>query len=99
MTRILLVSALAESDLADAADWYNRILSGLGDDFVLCVELALDRILEHPEAFTLILPAVRRALVRRFPYGVFFRLRHERIEIEAVFHLRADPARFPERLA
>lgn len=99
MTRRLVVSALAESDLAEAADWYNRIRPGLGDDLVLCVEHALDRILEHPEAFTLIWPDVRRALVRRFPYGVFFRVRRERIEIEAVFPLRADPARLPNRLA
>lgn len=99
MTRTLVVSSLAESDLADAADWYNRIRPGLGDDLVLCLEHAFDLIREHPEAYTLILPDVRRALVRRFPYGVFFRLRHERIEVEAIFHLRADPARLSERLA
>ena len=99
MTRILLVSALAESDLAHAGDWYNRIRPGLGDDLVLCVEHALGRILENPEAFIVVLPGVRRALIRRFPYGVFFRVRQQRVEIEAVFHLRADPSFLVERLA
>jgi len=98
MTRELVLSALAETDVAQAAEWYNRIRPGLGDDLVQCVENALARILEYPEAFTVILIDVRRVLVRRFPYGVFFRLRHDRIEIEAVFHLRAHPAHLRGRL-
>lgn len=98
MTRILVVSATAESDLAEATAFYHRIRPGLGDHFVLCVEHALDRILEHPQAFPMVLPDVRRTLVRRFPYGVFFRVRRQRIEVEAVFHLRTDPARHWERL-
>lgn len=99
MTLTLVVSALAEADLANAVDWYNRIRPGLGDDLALCVEYALDQILEHPEAFPVLRPHVRRTLVRRFPYGVFYRVRRHRIEIEALFPLRADPARLGDRLA
>jgi len=98
MTRLLVVSSRTEADLAGAVAWYNRIRPGLGDGLVLCVEEALGRILERPEAFPVILPEVRRALVRRFPYGVFFRVRPQRIEVEALFHLRANPARLTDRL-
>ena len=98
MTHTLVLSTLTEDDLAEATDWYNRIRPGLGDDLVLCVEDALDRILQHPEAFPAILPDVRRTLVRRFPYGVVYRVRHDRIEVEALFPLRADPSRLWERL-
>lgn len=99
MTRTLVLSTPTEDDLAEAIDWYSRIRPGLGDDLVLCVEQALDRILEHPEAFPAIMPEVRRTLVRRFPYGVFYRVRQHRIEVEALFPLRADPARLWERFA
>lgn len=98
MTRILAVSTLTEADLARAAAWYNLIRPGLGEDFVLCVEQALGRILDHPFAFAMILPEVRRALVRRFPYGLFFRVRPHRIEVEALFHLRTAPDRLGDRL-
>jgi toxin ParE1/3/4 len=98
MTCELVVSAFAETDLREAAQWYNRLRPNLGDDLVLCVEQAFDRTLEHPEAFPMILPEVRRVLVRRFPYGVFFRVRQHRVEVEAVFHLRSDPARLWQRL-
>jgi len=98
MTRTLVVSTLTEADLDEAVAWYNHIQPGVGDDLVYCVEQALDRILDHPEAFAMILPEVRRTLVRRFPYGLFFRVRQHRIEVEALFHLRSDPARLQERL-
>jgi toxin ParE1/3/4 len=98
MNRLLVISTLAEADLAEAAAWYSQIRPDLGNDLVLCTEQALDRIFEYPEAFPLILPDVRRTLIRRFPYGVFFRVRQPRIEVEAVFPLRANPAHLAERL-
>lgn len=99
MTTTLVVSALAEADLSDAVDWYNHIRPGLGDDLALCVEYALDQILEHPGAFPVVRPNVRRILVRRFPFGVFYRVRRHRIEVEALFPLRADLARLGDRFA
>jgi toxin ParE1/3/4 len=99
MTRTLLVSTLTETELKNATEWYNSLRPGLGDDLVLCVEQALDRIVDHPEAFAMILPEVRRTLIRRFPYGLFFRIRQDRIEVEALFPLRSDPARLLARFA
>lgn len=78
--------------MAEAVHWYRRIRPGLESDFALCVEHALDRISERPESFPLVHAEVRRALLRRFPYGVLFRIRQHDIEILAVFHLRRDPA-------
>jgi toxin ParE1/3/4 len=98
MTRTLVVSNMAEDDLANAMACFDDIRPGLGHDLVLCVEHAHDRILERPQAFPVIMPHVRRILVRRFPYGVFFRVRQHRIEVEALFPLRADPARLRKRL-
>lgn len=98
MIRELVVSTRTESDLAEAVMWYNQVRLGLGNDLVLCFEEALNRILDHSEAFPAVLPGVRRALVRRFPYGVFYRVRPDRIEVEACFHLRANPTRLADRL-
>ena len=98
MNRTLVVSVQTEADLSEAFAWYDQLQPGLGDDLVRCVEQALDRILDHPEAFATSSLNVRRALVRRFPYGLFFRVRQHRIEVEALFPLRSDPARLRERL-
>jgi toxin ParE1/3/4 len=98
MNRILVISTFAEADMAEATNWYNQIRPGLGNDLILCFEQALDRILQYPEAFPLVLHDARRILIRRYPYGVFFRVSQLRIEVEAVFALRADPANLAKRL-
>ena len=40
----LIITPAAEADLAEAKAWYERQQGGLGEDFLQCVEEALDRI-------------------------------------------------------
>jgi plasmid stabilization system protein ParE len=93
------LSELAAADLEDAINWYKRLRPGLEADFALCVEESLARIVDNPESFPIVMASARRALVRRFPYGVIYRVYHRRIEVEAVFHVRRDPTRWQGRLA
>jgi plasmid stabilization system protein ParE len=99
MTDRLSFSSLAEADLAEAIDWYNRLRAGLGETLALCVEDALGRILDNPQAFPCVMASVRRARLRRFPYSVMFRVRKEDIEIVAVLHARRDPTGWQSRIA
>jgi len=87
----LHISASAESDLAEAREWYKRIRPGLEIDLELCIEAATQRILENPLAFPEILPNVHKAIIKRFPYAVIFRIRKNHIEIEAFFHGKRKP--------
>ena len=98
MSYALLLSELVEADLAEATDWYRKIRPGLGDELLLCVEQAINRILDNPNAFPAVRHDARRALVRRFPYSVVFRVRANRVEVEAVFHGSKDPARLQDRI-
>jgi len=91
------VSARAEADLAAARGWYAAIRPGLDDSLMLCVEETLDRIAENPRAFRAVGPDVRYARVRRFPYGVLYRVRDGRVRVEGVFHARRDPLRLEDR--
>lgn len=40
---------------------------------------------------------LRRALTRRFPYGVFYIVEETKIIVFAVFHAKRDPALWKER--
>ena len=73
MSLPLIITADAEEDLAEAKAWYERKRKGLAEEFLLCVEAALDQIRRVPAAATEVYPGVRRVVVRRFPYGVFYR--------------------------
>jgi toxin ParE1/3/4 len=87
----------AEADLAEAYGWYEGCRKGLGDEFLLSVEALLDSIQRFPQSYPAVHKQVRRALLRRFPYGIFYLVEEETIAVLAVFHASRDPKRWQER--
>ncbi len=87
----LHVSAEAEVEIFEAAVRYEREREGLGFPFEAQVNTVFARLLEHPFQFPVIEDGVRRALVRDFPYGVFFRMEADLIMVLAVLHLHRHP--------
>jgi plasmid stabilization system protein ParE len=88
----------AEADLADAFAWYEERGRGLGDRFLFSVEAALAAIQRHPESFLVVHKHVRRILLRRFPYAVFYTVDESSVTVFGVFHCRRDPGRWQERV-
>ena len=88
MNRRLIIRPEAESDIGDAAVWYEDRAGGLGLELILEVQSAISRALKNPESFTRVRlnPVVRRILTRRFPYRVFFIVRTDAIVVFAVLH-------------
>ena len=82
---------LAKVELNEAAQYYERDSPGLGAAFVTEVERCTAAILEHPEAGPIVTGAIRRRLLRRFPYGLLYRIRPEQIRILAVMNLKRRP--------
>jgi len=98
MTRLSVsVSRRAEEEAQKAAHWYNRKSKGLGVAFLEAVEQTLLAIADNPARFPLVYQDIRRALLKRFPYGMFFRLRVDRIRILSIMHLSRDPNRWRRR--
>jgi len=93
----IFVTAEAEDNIAEAYDWYECQRLGLGEEFVLCLEAIVEQIRENPGQYAKIHHEVRRALMRRFPYGVFYILHDEKIIVVAVFHVRRNPERWKYR--
>jgi len=88
MTLSAVLSPEAEADLEDAAVWHERQSAGLGAQLVAEVRNALTRVGDQPEAYPELRPGVRRVQVRRFSYGVFYRVRADRVEVIGIFHDR-----------
>lgn len=99
MTRELIVRPEAEAELSEAFDWYEERVSGLGSDFLLNVDAAFHSILRNPHLFPVVHNNLRRVLIRRFPYQIFFVLEDKRIVVLAVFHARRNPRRWMRRKA
>ena len=66
-------------------------LPGLGAVFLRSVDACLTRVQHHPESSPEVYPRVRRASLRRFPYGVFYVIRQDRIDVVAIYHAQRHP--------
>jgi hypothetical protein len=67
-------------------------------DFVLCLDEAIDRIMYNPHLYAVLFLDVRRAVVRRFPYSVIYRITDSHVTIEAFFLNSMDPTALRTRL-
>jgi plasmid stabilization system protein ParE len=91
------VSSEAELEIFDAALRYEREREGLGFRFEAQVNTVFARLLDNPFQFPGIEQDVRRALVRDFPYAVFFMTDADLITVLAVLHLRRHPDTWKRR--
>ena len=97
MSRRLIIRPEAEAELTAAFDWYEERVAGLGDDFLLHVEAVLQALLRAPRQFPHVHRSVRRALLRRFPYAVFYVEDEERVVVLSVFHAKRNPRQWQDR--
>ena len=99
MTRRVVFRPAARYEFDEAADWYERQVSGLGQSFIDEIQRMLDRIGDTPRQFPVVFePDVRQALANRFPYSILFRASPKQICVIAVFHSRRDPRIWQQRV-
>lgn len=97
MAHDLIIRPAAEAELADAYAWYEDRIPGLGADFLNAVEAALSSIKRNPDTGPVVHQSIRRSLIRRFPYAIFYIEEPTRIVVLAVFHVRRNPATWKNR--
>ena len=77
----------AEQDIAQAYAWYEGRRTGLGEDFLSCVDACLEAIRRAPEMHAVVHETYHRGLVRRFPYAVFYEYVEGMVIVYGVFHI------------
>ncbi|MFO0843139.1 MAG: type II toxin-antitoxin system RelE/ParE family toxin [Gemmataceae bacterium] len=92
---IFLDEARAEFD--EAYDWYEGQRTGLGEAFADAVQPVLDRISAMPKMLAAVFGDVRKAVVQRFPYCVYYREEATCIRVLSVFHTSRDPSIWQSR--
>ena len=88
----------AEDEFIEAIAYYNLQSEGLGLEFAAEVKRTIGRIVEFPDAWTLLSRRTRRCRTNRFPYGVLYQIRHDLILIVAVQNLHKHPDSWMPRL-
>ena len=87
----------ADRDIETAFEWYEKEQPGLGRDFLDQLRVAYDRIAEGPLKYPRLRSNTRRALLKRFPYGIYFSVENEVVVVLAVLHTSRDPALWQRR--
>jgi toxin ParE1/3/4 len=91
MSLPLVFRQIAQLELDESVSWYESRRSGLGLEFMTEIQRNLDRIGNEPKQFKRVRGEIRRSVLRRFPYSIYFLREVKRIVILAVFHARRDP--------
>lgn len=97
MTRRLIVRPEAQRDIEEAAFRYEIQRLGLGVRFTDQLDQLLRRITDHPFQFPEIDEGVRRGLLHRFPYAVYFATGERTIAVVAVLHQHRHPESWKRR--
>jgi plasmid stabilization system protein ParE len=93
---IIRFTPQADTELAEAREWYAHQREDLDLEFMKSIDDALSRIVTNPHQY----PNVYRSLscvVRRFPFAIFYEVAVVEVKVIAVFHSRRDPERWKSR--
>ena len=94
----LIIRQRARSDVRSARNWYERERSGLGSAFTEQLDGVIARVGALPFQFSEVRPGVRRALLRRFPYAIYFVVRSDEVPVViAVLHQHQDSSELEKR--
>jgi plasmid stabilization system protein ParE len=89
--RPVRVTAAADLELNEAADYYDQESAGLGGAFLDAVEHAVVQLAEYPESAVTLRDAVRKQLLVKFPYALLYSVRDDGVRILAVAHQMRRP--------
>ncbi|HEX3798409.1 MAG TPA: type II toxin-antitoxin system RelE/ParE family toxin [Verrucomicrobiae bacterium] len=98
MKRITYLS-VAETELTDAAKYYDEQQPGLGREFLDAIKSAQEFIQRNPELPSIYKELVRSRRVKPFSYKLLYRELSDRIQIVAVMHCSRRPDYWQNRIS
>ena len=99
MTWTIQFTGLAEDDVDEAYARYSSSRRGLGDEFLADMDAVIQMLVQVPEVGPAVHQGLRRVLLHRFPYSVYYRLLPSltTIEVRACVHQRRHPRSWRRR--
>lgn len=95
--RDVVVTPFADDDISEAVKWYEDQQSGLANRFLQELQGTFERLRGNPFQFPIEEDEVRQAVLRSFPYTVYFRVNASQVVILAFLHQSRHPATWRTR--
>ena len=91
------VLELAKQEFDEAFSYYEAKEFGLGSKFQTAIKAQVQAITNHPDAWMLIRPGIRKCLGKRFPYDLIYEVLPSKIVILAIAHQKKRPHYWAKR--
>jgi toxin ParE1/3/4 len=88
----------AEAELIESARFYDRRIPGLGRRFLLEIDKSIERILANPTKWKVVEDDIRRFLMKKFPFSIYYRVEAEVIRILVFKHHSRHPDYWKHRI-
>ncbi|MDF0673469.1 MAG: type II toxin-antitoxin system RelE/ParE family toxin [Nitrospira sp.] len=88
----------AEVELIEAAAYYERHVPGLGDRFQCEIRRIVDLLVSQPQIGAPADPNLRKFILTRFPFTLYYSITADVLRIEAVAHHSRRPGYWKERI-
>jgi len=81
----------AKKEFLESIKFYENCRLGLGKSFSKSVEKAIQRIVEAPFQYRILVSPFRRYLLQKFPFFVIYSIEPDHIRIIAIAHTKRKP--------
>jgi toxin ParE1/3/4 len=89
----------AQQDILEAIEWYEEKRTGLGDEFYIAIENEKHFIEQNPYNYEDKYKGIRKAITKRFPYILYYRIESEnQVIVYAVLHMKRSPRLWKNRV-
>jgi len=82
---------LAREQAKEIEAWFEEEQPGLGEAFSRALRRCAATMETFPRSHPLVLPGVRKAVVRRFPYSLLYAIEKDEVVVLSIFHQSRDP--------
>lgn len=95
---ILQFHRLVRDEVSHAYQYYQNQKPKLGDTFLEALDDIFNQIIDNPNLYPVDFEQVRKALLQKFPFSIYFEIVEEQIFIYSVFHQSQDPDKWRVRV-
>ena len=85
------ISLLAKDELENAVEYYNLQQANLGDNFKISVKKVVDSIYENPKLYPKVTDELRRVVIYKFPYSLYYTILVDKIIVISIAHQHRKP--------
>ena len=91
------ITPVARAELVAESDYFERNKKGEGKAFAAEVRSRLKRIAFNPKLHAIVFLDVRKAVLKKYSFCLFYYIEGNRIVVISVFHTSRDPAIWQSR--